>query len=172
MLREEALACSGACLKTLIDSDHAALSFVKFSPNSRFVLTAVLDGRLKLWDYEHSRTVKIYSGERPAWGLAGAVPRVRTPLDEDLALVLRSQRLALGPCCHPCSVVRRLPVTPQQCCTESSLQLLLSALGLSDTLMELPSHILNVPSGETSCSAQYGWCAMVTLCVSTSLLLL
>ena len=59
---------AGACLKTLIDSDHPALSFVKFSPNGRFVLTAALDGRLKLWDYEHSKTVKIYSGERPWWG--------------------------------------------------------------------------------------------------------
>ena len=53
---------SGACLKTLIDSDHPALSFVRFSPNSRFVLTAALDGRLKLWDYENGRTVKTYTG--------------------------------------------------------------------------------------------------------------
>jgi COMPASS component SWD3 len=38
---------------------------VRFSPNSRFVLTAALDGRLKLWDYEHGKTVKAYTGAAP-----------------------------------------------------------------------------------------------------------
>lgn len=39
-------ASSGACLKTLIDDKGPAVSFVKFSPNGKFILVATLDSTL------------------------------------------------------------------------------------------------------------------------------
>ena len=42
---------SGQCLKTLIDDDNPPVSFVKFSPNGKYILAATLDNTLKLWDY-------------------------------------------------------------------------------------------------------------------------
>ena len=41
----------GQCLKTLIDDDNPPVSFVKFSPNGKYILAATLDNTLKLWDY-------------------------------------------------------------------------------------------------------------------------
>jgi len=34
---------SGQCLKTLIDDDNPPVSFVKFSPNGKYILAATLD---------------------------------------------------------------------------------------------------------------------------------
>ena len=42
---------AGQCLKTLIDDDNPPVSFVKFSPNGKYILAATLDNTLKLWDY-------------------------------------------------------------------------------------------------------------------------
>lgn len=42
---------SGQCLKTLIDDENPPVSFVKFSPNGKYILAATLDNTLKLWDY-------------------------------------------------------------------------------------------------------------------------
>jgi len=39
-------ASSGTCLKTLIDDKNPAVSFVKFSPNGKFILVATLDSTL------------------------------------------------------------------------------------------------------------------------------
>jgi len=50
---------SGQCLKTLIDDDNAPVSFVKFSPNGKYILTATLDNTLKLWDYSKVYTLKL-----------------------------------------------------------------------------------------------------------------
>ena len=45
----------GQCLKTLIDDDNPPVSFVKFSPNGKYILAATLDNTLKLWDYSKVR---------------------------------------------------------------------------------------------------------------------
>ena len=37
---------TGQCLKTLIDDDNPPVSFVKFSPNGRFILAGLLDNTL------------------------------------------------------------------------------------------------------------------------------
>ena len=34
---------SGQCLKTLIEDDNPPVSFVKFSPNGKYILAATLD---------------------------------------------------------------------------------------------------------------------------------
>jgi hypothetical protein len=34
---------TGQCLKTLIDDDSVPVSFVKFSPNGKYILAATLD---------------------------------------------------------------------------------------------------------------------------------
>ena len=56
---------TGACLKSLLDPDSKALSFVAFSPNGKFVLAASLGGKLTLWEYERSKVVKTYQGAGP-----------------------------------------------------------------------------------------------------------
>jgi WD40 repeat protein len=37
-------------------------SFVKFSPNGKFVLASTLDSTIRLWDYHAEKAVKVYSG--------------------------------------------------------------------------------------------------------------
>ncbi len=53
---------SGQCVKTLIDQDNPPVSFVKFSPNGKYILAANLDSTLKLWDYTKGRCLKMYKG--------------------------------------------------------------------------------------------------------------
>jgi WD40 repeat protein len=55
---------SGQCLKTLIDDDNPPVSFVKFSPNGKYILAATLDNTLKLWDYSKGKCLKTYTGHR------------------------------------------------------------------------------------------------------------
>jgi COMPASS component SWD3 len=55
-------AASGQCLKTLVGVDNPPVSFVKFSPNGKYILTATLDNTLKLWDYSRGRCLKTYTG--------------------------------------------------------------------------------------------------------------
>ena len=45
---------TGQCLKTLVDEDKPPVSFVKFSPNGKYILAATLD---KLVIYIHSHSV-------------------------------------------------------------------------------------------------------------------
>ena len=49
----------GQCLKTLIDDDNPPVSFVKFSPNGKYILAATLDNTLKLWDYSKVGSVDL-----------------------------------------------------------------------------------------------------------------
>jgi len=43
---------SGQCLRTLVKSeDNQPVSFVKFSPNTQFILAATLNSTLKLWKF-------------------------------------------------------------------------------------------------------------------------
>ncbi|KAF6142126.1 hypothetical protein GIB67_037044 [Kingdonia uniflora] len=39
-------AATGHCSKTLIDDENPPVSFVKFSPNGKYILAGTLDGRL------------------------------------------------------------------------------------------------------------------------------
>lgn len=55
---------SGQCLKTLIDDDNPPVSFVKFSPNGKYILAATLDSTLKLWDYSKGKCLKTYVGHK------------------------------------------------------------------------------------------------------------
>ena len=55
---------SGQCLKTLIDDDNPPVSFVKFSPNGKYILAATLDNTLKLWDYAKCKCLKTYTGHK------------------------------------------------------------------------------------------------------------
>lgn len=40
---------SGQCLKTLIEDDNPPVSFVKFSPNGKYILAATLDKSVYLF---------------------------------------------------------------------------------------------------------------------------
>lgn len=40
------------------------MSFVKFSPNGKYILAATLDNTLKLWDYSKGKCLKTYSGHK------------------------------------------------------------------------------------------------------------
>ena len=46
-------------MKTLIDDDNPPVSFVKFSPNGKYILAATLDNTLKLWDYSKVGSVDL-----------------------------------------------------------------------------------------------------------------
>lgn len=51
-------------MKTLIDDDNPPVSFVKFSPNGKYILAATLDNTLKLWDYSKGKCLKTYTGHK------------------------------------------------------------------------------------------------------------
>ena len=42
----------------LLDDDNPPVSFVKFSPNGKYILAATLDNTLKLWDYSKGKMPK------------------------------------------------------------------------------------------------------------------
>jgi COMPASS component SWD3 len=48
----------------LIDDDNPPVSFVKFSPNGKYILAATLDNTLKLWDYSKGKCLKTYTGHK------------------------------------------------------------------------------------------------------------
>lgn len=48
----------------MIDDDNPPVSFVKFSPNGKYILAATLDNTLKLWDYSKGKCLKTYTGHR------------------------------------------------------------------------------------------------------------
>jgi COMPASS component SWD3 len=48
----------------LIEDDNPPVSFVKFSPNGKYILAATLDNTLKLWDYGKGKCLKTYSGHK------------------------------------------------------------------------------------------------------------
>uniref|UniRef100_A0AAQ6A4B6 WD repeat domain 5 n=1 Tax=Amphiprion ocellaris TaxID=80972 RepID=A0AAQ6A4B6_AMPOC len=53
------------CMKTLIDDTNPPVSFVKFSPNGKYILVATLDNTLKLWDCSKGLScLKTYSGHK------------------------------------------------------------------------------------------------------------
>lgn len=48
----------------MIDDDNPPVSFVKFSPNGKYILAATLDNTLKLWDYSRGKCLKTYTGHK------------------------------------------------------------------------------------------------------------
>lgn len=66
---------SGQCLKTLIDDNNPPVyafldfystlcvrSFVKFSPNGKYILASTLDNTIRLWNYYTGKCLKTYTG--------------------------------------------------------------------------------------------------------------
>lgn len=55
---------TGQCLKTLIDDNNPPVSFVKFSPNGKFILASTLDDTIRLWNYHTGKCLKTYTGHK------------------------------------------------------------------------------------------------------------
>ena len=49
-----------------MDQDNPPVSFVKFSPNGKYILAGTLENTLKLWDYTRSKgkPLKSYNGHK------------------------------------------------------------------------------------------------------------
>lgn len=61
------------CLRTLIHSDNAPVTSVRFSPNGKYVLAWTLDSSVRLWNYVEGRCVKTYQGHKnERFSLGGA----------------------------------------------------------------------------------------------------
>ena len=50
------------CIKTIANPDNPPVSFVKFSPNGKYVLSSTLDSHIKLWDFNKGKCLKSYIG--------------------------------------------------------------------------------------------------------------
>ncbi len=55
---------TGQCKKTLFSSKTPPVSYVKFTPNGKFVLASYLDHSLRLWNFQTSRCLKEYTGHQ------------------------------------------------------------------------------------------------------------
>lgn len=53
---------SGQCLKSLVDQENPAMSFVGFSESGRYIVTATLDSIIRIWDFVSSQAKKTYKG--------------------------------------------------------------------------------------------------------------
>ncbi|RUS18959.1 WD40-repeat-containing domain protein [Endogone sp. FLAS-F59071] len=53
---------TGQCLKTLVDDDNPPVSFVKFSPNGKYILASTQDNTIRLWNYHTGKCLKTYKG--------------------------------------------------------------------------------------------------------------
>ncbi|EDW02496.1 WD repeat-containing protein 5 [Drosophila grimshawi] len=53
---------SGNVQQTLIDEDNSPVGSVKFAPNGRYILAAHLNSRIKLWNFQKPKCVRIYEG--------------------------------------------------------------------------------------------------------------
>ena len=60
---------TGSCMKTLLSPANPPISFARFTPNSKYVLTASMGDDeccLKLWNYESGKAEKVYRGHTNA----------------------------------------------------------------------------------------------------------
>ncbi|CDR40596.1 CYFA0S05e02256g1_1 [Cyberlindnera fabianii] len=56
---------SGQCLKTLIYDKGGSsfpVSYIRFSPNGKYLLASTLDNTIRLWDYMNNKVVKTFQG--------------------------------------------------------------------------------------------------------------
>ncbi|UYV73291.1 hypothetical protein LAZ67_10002537 [Cordylochernes scorpioides] len=56
--------CHSAKEAVWLDTENTPVSFVKFSPNGKYILAATMDNKLKLWDYSNGRCLKTYEGHK------------------------------------------------------------------------------------------------------------
>ena len=67
--------------------DTPAIGHVRFTPNSKFLLTATLDSTLALWDYSTGKRLKKYKG----------VHRVPSPwADQPVCALMQTQSIQPG----------------------------------------------------------------------------
>ncbi|KAJ6141527.1 hypothetical protein N7470_009917 [Penicillium chermesinum] len=63
---------TGQCLRTLVHEDNPPATFVKFSPNGKYILAWTLDGCIRLWNYVESRVIKTFQGhENKKYSISG-----------------------------------------------------------------------------------------------------
>ncbi|CDK26781.1 unnamed protein product [Kuraishia capsulata CBS 1993] len=58
---------TGQCLKTLIydrGGSSSPVSYVRFSPNGKYVLASSLDGSIRLWDYMNNKVAKTFTADK------------------------------------------------------------------------------------------------------------
>eukprot|EP00184_Porphyridium_aerugineum_P008838 CAMPEP_0184692624 /NCGR_PEP_ID=MMETSP0313-20130426/1022_1 /TAXON_ID=2792 /ORGANISM="Porphyridium aerugineum, Strain SAG 1380-2" /LENGTH=369 /DNA_ID=CAMNT_0027150465 /DNA_START=377 /DNA_END=1486 /DNA_ORIENTATION=- len=56
---------SGRCIKTLAGPTSSPASFVRFTPNSKYLLVSSLDSKIRLWDFmSETSVVKTYQGHQ------------------------------------------------------------------------------------------------------------
>merc|ERR1719242_1972774 len=53
------------CIKTL-GFDPTAVSFAKWTPNGKYIVSGTLDDTIRIWDFDTAKTVKTYKGHRNA----------------------------------------------------------------------------------------------------------
>lgn len=46
---------NGTCGRTLIDDENPPVSFVRFTPNGKYLLMGTLNNTLRLWDYVQNK---------------------------------------------------------------------------------------------------------------------
>ncbi|KAH3680903.1 hypothetical protein WICMUC_000046 [Wickerhamomyces mucosus] len=76
---------TGQCVKTLIYDKGGSsfpVSYVKFSPNGRYLLATTLDNTIRLWDYNNNRVVKTFQGASFEKYTCSSrfIPSLKTPL--------------------------------------------------------------------------------------------
>lgn len=55
---------TGQCLKTFVNEGNPIVSYIKFSPNGRYILVSTMDNTIKLWDYSKGTILKTYCGHQ------------------------------------------------------------------------------------------------------------
>lgn len=55
---------TGQCIKTIVEDSNPPVSFVKFSPNGKYILVSTLDSTLRLYNYYTGKCLKTYVGHR------------------------------------------------------------------------------------------------------------
>nr|GMD56730.1 COMPASS-like H3K4 histone methylase component WDR5A [Ipomoea batatas] len=83
-------ASTGHCMKTLIDDENPPVSFVKFSPNGKFLLVGTLDNTLKALFEVEENNICVTATERQH--LDDAIAREQAMKERDSCSALRARR--------------------------------------------------------------------------------